>query len=161
VPYILLVMAAGIVRLVTRARTAVTRAAVAVLLVGLVAAHVASERWYAHRLHSPEDYAGLAAEWKGELRPDDLILVRDHWSSTPILYYISYRTHRFIWHDHAAALAAHPDARAWTLVPDAVPVLDEIRAALRGYEPGETIEVRGIRVRLYTPRRNAGSSAGS
>lgn len=151
VPYVLLVMGAGLVWIATRRNRAVAVAATTVLVLALGVAHARSYRWYDERLQSPHEYAELAAKWKPELREGDLILVEDLWATTPIFYYVDLHRYRFIPRDWAAAVAKHPDARVWRLAFHNFPVPEGQREALAGRRLERTIDARGVSVELWVP----------
>jgi 4-amino-4-deoxy-L-arabinose transferase-like glycosyltransferase len=149
VPYLLVVMARGIRGLVAvRPRMAGVTVAL-VLLVGLGAAHAASLRWYAQRLQSPHDYRELAQKWKPQLLPGDVVLVQDHWSTTPLFYYLDRHAHRFVWKDWPEAVARDPGVRVWRLAFDGYAVPEEIRAALAGRHETDRVTAFGVTAELW------------
>jgi hypothetical protein len=151
VPYVLLVMGAGLVWTAGRRPRGAGLAAAAALAVVLGAAHARSLRWYEARLQSPHEYSELAAQWKPELRDDDLILVEDLWATTPVFYYVELNRYRFIPRDWPAAVAKHPGARVWRLAFHNFPVPEGQREALAGRRLERTIDARGVSVELWVP----------
>jgi 4-amino-4-deoxy-L-arabinose transferase-like glycosyltransferase len=155
VPYLLIVMAGGVVWF-ARQGAAGKIVAVAIGVVVATAATV-SVGWYSTRIHSPEDYGGLAREWIPSLREGDVLLLQDHWSTTPVFYYIDHRQYRILWGQYAEGLeqeiASAPELtdRVWTLELDSFPVRDDIAVALAGRMPVEAHIVRGIRAVRYAP----------
>ncbi|HMB69773.1 MAG TPA: glycosyltransferase family 39 protein [bacterium] len=151
VPYVLLVMGAGMVWIAGRKPRMAGLAAATALAVVLGVAHARSYRWYETRLQSPHEYSELAEKWKPEIRDDDLILVEDLWATTPVFYYVELNRYRFIPRDWEAAVAEHPDARVWRLAFHNFPVAQGQRDALAGHRLERTIGARGVSVELWVP----------
>ena len=141
-PYLVLLVASGLVVLLRH-----TRVALPVLLAVLLL-HVASLRYFAISNHAnPTDYRGLAVLWLPDLEPGDAVLVTRHWATTPIFYYLDAEQHRVIYKDYAEALAATPARRVWVLSFPFVPV--PVGTALDGYRETGRLEAREIWVSLF------------
>ncbi|NNE44254.1 MAG: hypothetical protein HKN12_08585, partial [Gemmatimonadetes bacterium] len=147
VPYLVLVMAGGAVWLASRGLPGKLGAGV----IGVVVAFATfqSVGWYGARLHSPEDYAGLADVWLPHLEEGDTLLAWDHWSTSPMLYYVNHRKYDLVWTNHAAVLES-PAERVWYLDLETFPVPESIAAALAGWTEVERYEARGIAAVRYS-----------
>lgn len=141
-PYLVLLVAAGLVVLLKRPRVALP------VLLAVLLLHVASLRYYAISNHSnPTDYRGLAVLWLPDLEPGDAVLVTRHWVTTPIFYYLDAEQHRVIYKDYAEALAATPARRVWVLSFPFVSV--PVGTALDGYRETGRLDARNIWVSLF------------
>lgn len=148
VPYLVLLMAGAVVWLAGRgAGGKLASGAVA----GMVAvAAFQSVGWYADRIHSPEDYERLADAWLPELREGDTLLLWDHWSTSPMLYYVNHRKYDLVWENHRDALAGGRGGdRVWRLALAAFPVPEDIAAAVEGRREVQRVEARGIAAVRY------------
>ena len=117
-PYLMLLVAAGLVALFTRPRVALP------VLLAVLVLHVASLRYYATSHHSdPTDYRGLVALLLPQLEPDDAVFVTRHWVTTPIFYYLDPAQHRVVHENYADAMRDAPARRIWVLDFQPVPVL--------------------------------------
>jgi hypothetical protein len=153
VPYLLILAAAGAVRL---ARTRVLLVPVAI---ALVAIHVTSVRHVRAYPGAAWDYPGLAEGLGERLRPGDMVFVRPQmWLFTPLYFYLQTDDPNYITRDYAQAAAESPAARIWLLYFDSRiwgsfdTATDEMRAALDGYREAEQVEALRIRAVLYVPR---------
>jgi 4-amino-4-deoxy-L-arabinose transferase-like glycosyltransferase len=153
VPFFLIVLARGAVRLAERRNRVAAIAVTAVLVLGLGAAHAASIRWYAGRVQSPHDYRGLAEQWKPLLQENDLVFVLDHWCTTPVFYYVDLHRYRFVARGWEEATAKEPRARVWRLAFDGFPVPEEMQRALMGHGRTESLRAEGVTAELYVPLR--------
>ncbi len=148
-PYVLLVLADGMEALVRRRSGAVAAVVVAALLVVLVPAHVASLGYHHACLTTPRDYRGLAAQWLPALGPDDVILVREDYRTTPIFYYVDGAQHRYVGGDYAATIRGSAPTRVWLVGFEGLPPTDEARAAVADFRRGRVFEASEARVEEY------------
>ncbi len=65
-------------------------------------AYAVSYAYQSNAMPGPHDYRGLAQVWIPRIQPGDVILVRDHFRSTPIFYYMPPSRFNFIGLDHVA-----------------------------------------------------------
>ena len=82
------------------------------LVVGAVSAHVASVNHYMeHRPKSPRDYKAPRRALEPRLQESDMILVRgNHWTTTPIFYYLNANRYHFVGKDYADQIPKRPNA---------------------------------------------------
>jgi hypothetical protein len=153
VPYLLILAAAGAVRL---ARTRLLLVPVAIALVAIHATSVRHVRAYPG---AAWDYPGLAEGLRERLRPGDMVFVRPQmWLFTPHYFYLQTDDPNYITRDYARVAAESPAARIWLLYFDSRiwgsfdTATDEMRAALDGYREAEQVEALRIRAVLYVPR---------
>ena len=148
-PYVLLVLADGMEALARRRSRAAAAVVVAALLVVLVPMHVASVAYHRACLTSPRDYRGMAAQWLPALAPDDLILVREDWRTTPIFYYVDGARHRYVGSGYADAIRSAAPPRVWVVGFEGLPPADDARAAVAGLRRGRVFEASEVTVEEY------------
>jgi hypothetical protein len=153
VPFLMVVLARGVVRIADRRNRAATAAVATALAVALLAVHVASIRWYADRVQSPHDYRGLAEQWKPKLADGDVVFVLDHWCTTPIFYYVDLHRYRFVARGWEAVVTQEPSARVWRLAFEGFPVPEEMQQALMGHHRVESVKVEGVAAELWVPNK--------
>lgn len=149
IPYYLILCAAGAVWMFRRPPLRLVSIGICVIV------FVFSIPYAAQKPGAPNDYQGIAQAMLPEMRPDDLVFMRQarDWTDTPLFYYIN--DANFIVSEHEAALRAHPSARVWlvTWPGEGTPtVSDARRAALRGYRQTLIIEKRRANAELFEPR---------
>jgi uncharacterized membrane protein len=144
-PYLLLLLAIGIVTLQRKIWIAA--------LVPLVAITcIASLKSYATMTVDPADYTRFANAIMSEIGSNDLVFVRKAWYETPILYYLHKDRYRLIGGDFGSACTRNPDARVWVvMLYDADPAR-EMQSALTGYHPVKTITAPHAKAILYEHR---------
>ena len=144
VPYLLLVIAAGLASLAPRLRLAAGAFVTALFVLSvLVQAQVPV---------SPRDYRGLAQAIEAHAQPGDLVFVPPkRWEFTPLYFYLD--NHRLVGSDFAAVVAAHPDARIWvpTIALAHRVVAPGLNEALAGYSVGDTVAASGGFAAAYVP----------
>jgi uncharacterized membrane protein len=147
-PYLLLILASGAVALGRRNRWL----AVSLFLI-LGVLHGFSAWAYRDRLTTPVDFKVFADKLKPQIEAGDLIFLRQDWSVTPILYYLTPGHYHLYASNFADVSRRNPNARVWVLAfrgddgpAGAVP-------ALEGYREAETVESHLARGVLYC--RNA------
>jgi hypothetical protein len=106
-PYVLLVLAAGLISLRKGWIFALTPVIAAICAASLIA--------YRGMTVDPADYTRFAAGLKSEVQPGDLIFVRKAWYETPILYYLPAERYHLVGKELAAECARHPAARVWVV----------------------------------------------
>ena len=126
-PYLLLVLAAGIVWVWERAR-----AAGVALLVFLAVTHAISIRRYSQLAMDPADMKRFVAQLAPQVHHTDLLFLNPSWYATPVLYYLDEDRYHLVGRDYDVA-AAGPDRRIWVLrfYDEAMPAA--MQAALQPY----------------------------
>ena len=148
VPYLLLVVAAGVRQL---CQWKVVAAPLMVALAGFFAWSI----WHFHKMPTtPRDYAGIAQQLRGHLAPNDVIFASRAWYATPLFYYVD--PSRLVGRNYSTVLAEHPKARVWVIAYRKTPVEEEIRAALEDF--AVTDEVDALRVHGFLYTRRSGST---
>jgi len=149
-PYVLLVLAVGVVTLRSRVWRAVTGIAL-----GLTC--IASLKSYQGMRVDPADYAEFATAIKSQIRSADLVFIRKAWYETPILYYLHKDRYHLVGRDYRTACAQNPTARVWVvMLYDSDPAKD-MQTALVGYRIASTITGDHAKALLYEPLGEAGS----
>ena len=156
VPYLLILVAAGLERLAPRR--------VIFALTG--AALVATFAWSAYLMFpvptTPRDYRGLAEAINARSQPGDLIFVpMRNWEVTPMFIYLPHE--RLVAQRYREALAASPHARVWApAFHEALPPNPQMNQALAGYRVVGQVQVKGAAALLYAPdpKANAALSPG-
>jgi len=152
VPFLLLVIGAGVMRLASRP----------LVTGGLIAALAflgASSAVYWSRYPSEQfDYQDLAAQMNRHLRPGDLIFVPPVlWVVTPLYYHLGDQGQRYVTSDYDDVAAASPDQRVWLLYFDSYQwgeyriTSDEMLRAVRGYREAAEVSALRARARLMVP----------
>lgn len=146
-PYLLLVLAWGIVRLSR------SRVAAAALLVVLSVAVYSGSKGYHHMSAGRANYQRFVAALAPHIDKSDLIFLRPSWYSTPTFYYLNSGWDRLVGQDYLAAREHSPRARVWALLfyDEAMP--QQMAESLAGYRVQETVEVPRARAVLYV-RKN-------
>jgi hypothetical protein len=134
IPYLLIVIAAGVVALARRRFVAVAFAA------ALSVAFAASVLIAAGSPNTPRDYQGLARAMNRQLQPGDLVFALPrNYADTPMFVYLDHR--RLVASDYAQALRRSPSSRVWVLSMEDARPSQEMMAALRNYR-----RIGGVRV---------------
>lgn len=121
------------------------------LAVFLAAIHGLSIAYNKHRPGSPIDYKGLAQRWIPHIQARDVILVRRHWVTTPIFYYLRGDRYQFAeWHTPRAVQNLR-GSRVWVLSFPGLALPEELRDTLAGYQPSVKVEARRVKAELYVP----------
>jgi 4-amino-4-deoxy-L-arabinose transferase-like glycosyltransferase len=147
IPYLLVLVAAGVLRLGKR------RSLLAVVLVALALLHVASVRHFRAYPSEEFDYAALAARMNERLEPGDVVFVPPQlWVVTPLYYYLD--DPAYVSRDYAAAAAQRPE-RVWLLHFESRlwgeygTATAEMTEALAGYRRAEQVEALRARAVLF------------
>jgi hypothetical protein len=144
-PFLLIVISAGALY---SFRPKSLRASVVIAIVALNLAGLVS---YRKQLHSPDDYAAIAAKVGRQTKPDDLLFVFRHWAMTPIYYYLDSDSYNFVGHEHAGAIAERPDARVWVFGFDHLSPPERVTAPLDKHYRQARLQARGVYADLYVP----------
>ncbi len=145
VPFLLLGIANGCWSLVHRSRRWLVLApTLGVILLASVSLYKNSN------IADPTDYGGLAEHWLPRIAPTDLIFIRPHWGTTPILYYLPANRAQIVGSDYAATLQRNPGARVWVFAPTGLTLDPAMYAALKNYTISEEMTARGAKAILYT-----------
>jgi Dolichyl-phosphate-mannose-protein mannosyltransferase len=146
-PYLLLVLAWGIVR--------VSRHRIAAILLVIILGFASYESWkgYSQLMLATSDYKTFAKLVAPQIETTDLVFVDHDWYATPIFYYLNTNWDRYVGKDFSRARQQNPRARIWVLVfenyEDGIP--EDMRVALKGYVLGATVQGPHIRGELYFP----------
>jgi len=144
-PYLLLILAIGVVSLPRRFWIA---ASVPVLAVTCLA----SLKFYSGMTVDPADYGRFATAITSEIGAGDLVFVRKAWYETPILFYLHKDRYRLVGRDFRGLCARNPDARVWVvLLYDSDPA-KEMESALAGYRMVKAITAPHAKALLYVSR---------
>jgi hypothetical protein len=146
-PYLLMVLAWGIVRL-SRLRVA----AVALSVVLAVAVYSGSKN-YQHMSAGRANYRAFATVLAPHIDNADLVFIHPSWYSTPAFYYLNSNWNRYVGQDYqAAATRQAPRTRIWALLFYDETMPKQMSEALAKYQPLETVEVPRARAVLYVPK---------
>lgn len=142
VPYLLIVVAAGVLSL--RAWPIVGAALLIVFAASTVVLRAVPI--------SPRDYRGLAEAMNARMEAGDVVFTpaRD-WAYTPMFLYLDHR--RLVAANYAAALRRAPGSRVWVLSMLDQPPAAEMRSALAGYAVAGKVEALRANAVLYVPAR--------
>jgi 4-amino-4-deoxy-L-arabinose transferase-like glycosyltransferase len=144
-PYLLLTIAAGALALIKRSRLWIP-----VLITALLILCAGNIFFRNSTLEHPTDYKSLAEKWIPEIQPDDLVLVRLHWSTTPIFYYLDTNqlevisTNRYLKHQ-----TNYDNSRIWVLSLVDLEGGPDMKTILQDYRLKDTITGRNIQADLY------------
>jgi hypothetical protein len=153
VPYMLLVLATGLVSLRDKVWQAVSWSAAAVALIaGLIG--------YNRMTVDPADYRRFAMAITPQIRPDDLVFVRKAWYETPIFYYLKPSQYSLVGRNFSQATMNRPEARVWAVMLYDDQPSPDMQTALTGYRIAQTISLPHTKAILYEcPPAVAGVSA--
>lgn len=153
VPFLLIVLAAGFVRIAKRWWLAVPLGTL------LVALHVGSVLHFQAYPTEQIDYADLGHRMGGVMEEGDLVfVVPELWVYTPLYYYLSASGPTYVGEGYAEAAAERSHGRVWLLYLDSVqwgpygtatPAMEE---ALGGFTVEQEVTSRRGRARLYVQR---------
>ncbi len=140
-PYLLMVLAAGIVRL------AQYRILAAVLFIAIGIAHYSGLREYTHVSAGRADYKLFAAALVPQIESSDLVFLTPEFFSTPLFYYVTSDWNQIVGRNYETACHDHPGARVWALQfynyePQLQPSMAK---ALMSYHVVRTLDVPGGR----------------
>ncbi|MGE5265270.1 MAG: hypothetical protein ACM3S0_17970 [Acidobacteriota bacterium] len=154
-PYLLLVVAWGVLSLLRRHRVW------AALLPALAVIFWFSIVYYRDSaIEHPTDYKGLAEQWIPQIGDSDLVFLQRHWATTPIFYYLKGDRYHFIASNYGEAVQEGPTARIWVLTPTGLPDPPEMVQALKGYDAQKTLEALRIKATLYTAPGHGSTATG-
>jgi 4-amino-4-deoxy-L-arabinose transferase-like glycosyltransferase len=146
-PYLLLVLATGIVRL---ARYPII---LVVVLLAIGVAHYSGLQAYRHVSAGRANYKAFAAALVPQIEDSDLVFLSPEFFSTPLFYYMFSDWNQIVGRNYDAACHAHPRARIWALqFYNYEPELRQsIVQAISNYHIVQTIDAPGGRASLYVP----------
>ena len=142
-PYLLLVVAAGTLTIARRWWIAAPLIAVLAIL------HLQSVAAHSRLRIDPVDFRAFAEMLRPRIQPDDLIFLRRHWASTPILYYLRPDRYSVYANDFGSATTAHPGSRVWQLVFYGDATRPDSETALRSYHRADVVELGPATASLY------------
>lgn len=146
-PYVLILSAIGLADIGKR------RILVAALSAAIISVHLLSIMHFRTYPSEVIDYAGLSQELARRYNQDDLIFVRNRdWASTPIFYYLTDTSFRFVTDGFDDAVRANSDSRVWVIHFKDYPPPPAMQAALTGFQLEEQVEARHGFASLYTRR---------
>ena len=151
VPFLLLLTARGLVRIGSFKPRWLSVTTLAMCVAGLLGAYAVGYAYQSKAMPGPHDYRGLSQVWVPEIQPDDVILVRNHFRSTPIFYYMPPSRFNFVGLDHVAEVRRRQPRRIWVLVlGGGVPAQPAIPiAALDGYRRVGEVSAHNLRADRY------------
>ncbi|WP_209509794.1 MULTISPECIES: glycosyltransferase family 39 protein [unclassified Ruegeria] len=149
IPYLLILCAAGAVWMFRNTTLKLASVGMCVIVFAF------SIPYAAQKPGAPNDYQGIAQAMLPEMRPDDLVFMRQtrDWTDTPLFYYIN--DANFIVSEHESALRAHPAARVWLVTwpgEGKPPVSDVRREVLSDYKPILKIKKLRASAELFEPK---------
>lgn len=142
VPYLLLLLAAGLVALPRRNW-------VPALALLLAAACVGSVTAYRTMTVDPIDYNGFVSKVQPQIGPRDLVFVRKAYYETPLFYYLNPQKYRLIGRDFRHEASAHPSARIWVVLLYNLELTPEMKQAVAGYRVVQSITAPHAKAFLY------------
>jgi hypothetical protein len=154
VPFLLLVMARGLVSLGSVRPRWISAVAVWIFVAGTLGAYVQAYQYQSTARPGPHDYRGLAEVWVPRIEPSDVILVRDHFRTTPLFYYMKPSRFNFIGLNHVAEIQRRNPARVWVFHVTGWRDDPAIDKAVEGYRRVAEVTARNTRADLYE-RKNA------
>ncbi len=150
IPYLLIIVAAGSVRLMKLGRLG----PLVVLLLVLVTA--ASILHFKNHPNEGIDYADLGRKMTARMGDGDLLFVpKRSWVTTPLFYYLKESEPVYVAGDFHGAVEHQADARVWLLELNSVrwgpysTTSDEMKEALDGFTVIEEVRSRRARAKLY------------
>jgi hypothetical protein len=144
-PYLLMVLAAGVVA-VARARFGT--ALVTAIAIPLAVGHVVSAR-DSYKKTTVQDYEGLAAQWVTELQDQDVVFAPKDWETAPVYYFLDLRRYRFVGRDFDAYVQRWRPARVWVLLPEDAPIPEDIVRSLRGFTRARVLRAPRLQAQLH------------
>jgi len=154
-PYLLLLLARGMSRLVDHKLAAVF------LFLVMTCVSVESVISYSGRRLDPVDFRAFAAQVTPQIEKSDLVFVKRAWYGTPILYYVTADRYKLVGQRYEEALRQNHYPRVWVLLfyDDRVHVPPSITKALANYQVIRTLDGPEARAVLYVPydERSAGN----
>jgi hypothetical protein len=142
VPFMLLVLATGLLALRSKVWMAASWSIAAV-------AFGAGLAGYSRMTVDPADYQQFAKAVVAEIQPQDLVFVRKAWYETPIFYYLKPGRYRLVGRNFAQAAEDQPEARIWVVLLYENQPPPEMLAALTNYRVSRTISMPRTKALLY------------
>jgi len=144
-PYLLLLLALGLVRLASTQR--LVGGAIVVVLLAL---HAGSLLLYTPALSGEVDFGQFSRALIPELQPDDTIVLRKNWAVTPILYYLKADQHRLVEFAKLEKTLRDPATqRVWLVLLYRDDLTESAKSALTEFGPVKTVETKRARALCY------------
>jgi hypothetical protein len=145
-PYLIMVLAWGIVQLCR------SRGAAVALSVVLAVAVYSGSKGYQQKSAGRANYRTFASALAPQIEKADLVFIHPSWYATPAFYYLNTGWDRYFGQDYQAASRQNPRDRIWALLfyDEAMP--KQMAEALSNYQPMKTVEVPRARAILYVPK---------
>ena len=157
VPFLLMVLAVGVVVLSRRWWSAV----IVWMLLGLI--YTAGITHYQDYPNEPRNYSELGKEMADHVKQGDMIfVVPNDWVTTPIFYYLDSLHPTYVAENYAAALADRPQARVWLLSFESErwgpyrTTNQKMHEALTGFVPAKELRALRSRAVLYVTQNRSG-----
>lgn len=131
-PYLLTLLAAGMMSFQSRLRMAILPAVAAIFACSLIS--------YSAMTVDPGDYGRFARQIQSEIQPNEPVFIRKIWSETPILYYLRADKYRLVGKRFAEECAASPDAPVWLVLLNDISPTAEMLQALSNYHAAREIK---------------------
>jgi len=147
VPALLVMLAAGLVRITSRARVAGLA-----LIIALLVAHVWSISYF--RVYPrPNDYRGAAEQMRAQFEDGDRVFVTSRsWVTTPLFYHLQGEFDRLVGADYVE-VASNPEVRrVWVPRFEGSPIPSDISAALAGYAKVDSVSALRTHLLLFERR---------
>ena len=97
----------------------------------------------------PHDYRGLAQVWIPKIESEDVILVRDHFRTTPLFYYMKPSQFNFIGLNQVSEVRRRNPRRVWVFWVTGWKPFPAIDEAVAGYRLVSEVTARNTRAQLY------------
>jgi hypothetical protein len=151
VPFLLLLIAKGMVRIGSFRPRWISVAALVICTTSIAGAYVLGYQYQSTARPGPHDYRGLAEAWIPRIEASDVILVRDHFRTTPIFYYMKPSRFNFVGLNYVSEVRRRSPPRVWVLSifiggSRSDTAMDE---AVAGYRLVSEVSSRGMRAELY------------
>jgi uncharacterized membrane protein len=144
IPFLILLMSKGLVKLASRTKYWIFIAGF------LVVIHPLSVYYIQYSYHSSEtDFKSLSEEWIPKIEDSDLIFIRKHPMATPILYYLKPHEYNFVANNYAEEVSRHSPLRIWVLSHKVFFIHGWVDQSLIGYKQIEVVRARGVDAELY------------
>ncbi len=143
VPYFLIILCRGLASLMRRSKLWV------ILLIAIGMIHGFGVKHWQARVHSPRNYKELYEKLEPKIQKSDLIFVYRNWAMTPIFYYLKEDRYRLVGKDYSQAIEENPNSRIWVLCLPGMPMKQEIKDALKGYQLQERVDAFNMWSLLY------------
>jgi hypothetical protein len=149
-PFLLLIIAKGIIRVGSFRPRWISVAALVACIAAITGAYVLGYRYQSTAHPGPNDYRGIAQAWMPSIERSDVILVRDHFRTTPLFYYMKPSQFNFIGLNHVGEVRRRNPPRIWVFWVSGWKPMPAIDEAVVGYHRVSEVTARNTRAELYT-----------